>query len=180
MTALVEVSQDSNHWLGTYGPLQVVIWTTGDMSPAVQKRMIAGCKEMARRYRGERPAVISIFCPTLSGPPSAQTRMSIAAMVEAGSDTPSRVAVVYESQGFIAACALSVFSGIQTLLRPHHGYRLFTSVGEGLRWATEHLDEFRSGTLSIDLARMVIERQSKKVRNQLLAQTGAPNVETRP
>jgi hypothetical protein len=101
-------------------------------------------------------------------------------MVEAGSDVASRVAVVYESQGFIAACALSVFSGIQTLLRPHHGYRLFTSVGDGLRWATDELVDFRSGTLSNEAARMVIERQSKKVRNQLLAQTGAVVVESRP
>lgn len=180
MSVLVEVSQDATHWLGTYGPLQIVIWTTSEMSPLVHERMLGISKEMIRRNRGLRPAVLSITCPTLLKPPSSRSRRALAAMVDAGGDLVSRVAVVYEGQGFIASCALSVFSGIQLLVRPRHGYRFFTSIGEGLHWATADLDEFRSGAMRYEAARMTIERQSRRVRAQWLAHSGTVAGQPRP
>jgi hypothetical protein len=173
MSVLIEVSQDSNHWLGTYGPLQVVFWTTGEMSPEVCERMLKITKEMTRRSRGSRPAVLSITCQTLQRPPSSRSRHALAGLVEAGSDKVSRVAVVNEGQGFIAAVALSVFSGIQMLVRPRHGYRFFSTLGDALRWVTEDLEEFRSGALRYEAARVAIEHQSKRIRADWLAQCGA-------
>jgi hypothetical protein len=169
VSVLAEVSQDSNHWLGTYGPLQIVFWTTGEVSPEVCERMLKVAKEMTRRSRGSRPAVLSITCPTLQRPPSSRSRRTLAALVEAGSDRASRVAVVYEGQGFIASFALSVFAGIQMLVRPHHGYRFFGALGDALRWVTEDLPEFRSGALRYEAARLAIEGQSRRVRTQWLA-----------
>jgi hypothetical protein len=173
VTVLAEISQDSNHWLGTYGPLQIVIWTTLEIPPAVCERMLDVAREMTRRNKDSRPAVLSITCPTLQRPPSARSRQALARLVEAGSDLASRVAVVYEGRGFIASSFLSVFLGIQALVRPRHGYRLFNGIGDALRWVTEDIEEFRSGAIRFDAAWMTIERQSKQVRTHWLANSGA-------
>lgn len=173
VSTLIEVSQDSNHWLGTYGPLQVVFWMTGEMSPEVCGRMLEVAKEMNRRNRASRPAVLSIPCPTVRRPPSSRSRQALADLVTAGSDQVSRVAVVYEGRGAIATCALKVFSGLQILIGPPHGHRFFTSLGEALRWATEDLDEFRSGAIRYEAARVAIEGQNKRIRSQWLANSNA-------
>jgi hypothetical protein len=174
---LVEVSQDSNHWLGTYGPLQIVIWTTLEIPPEVCERILEVAKAMMQQNKDSRPAVLSITCPTLQGPPSLRSRQALAKLVEAGSDMASRVAVVYEGRGFIASCFLSVFLGIQMLVRPRHGYRFFNTIGDALRWVTEDMEEFRSGAIRFETAWLTIERQSKYVRTKWLANCGAP---TRP
>lgn len=181
MTVLIEMSQDSDHWLGTYGPLLLVFWTTGEMSPIVCERMLRITKETRRRLRGTRPAVLSITCQTLQRPPSARSRQALASLVEAGSDTVSRVAVVNEGQGFIAAVALSVFSGLQMLARPNHGYRFFSNVGDALRWVTKDLEDFGSGAIRYEAARTTIEHQSKRIRAEwLAAHGGAQTNSTRP
>jgi hypothetical protein len=167
VSVLVETSQDQDHWLGTFGPLIVVFWTTGEISPVVCERMIDVAREI-RRNTGSRPAVLSMTCPTVQRPPSSHSRRALASLLEAGSDRVSRVAVVYEGQGIIATCAMKVFAGIQLLVRPHHGHRFFNGIGDALRWVTEDLEEFRTGAIRYETARMTIERQNKRIRTQWL------------
>ena len=173
VSALVEISQDSNHWLGTYGPIQIVIWTTVEIPPAVCERMLEVAEQMARQNGGSRPAVLSITCLTFQKPPSSNSRRALAALVKTGSDKVSRVAVVYEGRGFILSSFLSVILGIQRLAQPRHGYRFFNAIGDALRWITEDLEEFRSGAIRYEAARMAVERQYKRVRTQWLANSAA-------
>jgi hypothetical protein len=180
VSALIEISQDSNHWLGTYGPIQIVIWTTVEIPTAVCERMLEVAEQMTRRNGGRRPAVLSITCPTLQRPPSSGSRRALAALVESGSDRASRVAVVYEGHGFILSSFLSVFLGIQMLVRPRHGYRFFNAIGDALRWITEDIEEFRSGAIRYEAARTAIERQSKRVRTQWLTNSAATAGQPRP
>lgn len=173
VSALVEISQDANHWLGAYGPLQVVFWTTGEIHSEVCERMLTYSKAAAKRDGGRRPAVLSIACQTFQRPPSSRSRRALAGLVEAGSDKVSRVAVVYEGQGLIATCVMSVFSGIQLLVRPRHGHRFFNATGDALRWVIEDLEEFRSGAFRYEAVRIAIERQSKRIRTQWLSNIDA-------
>lgn len=178
VSTLIEVSQDSNHWLGTYGPLQVVFWVTGEMSPEVCGRMLELAKEVNRRNRVSRPAVLSIPCQTVRRPPSLRSRQALADLITAGGDQVSRVAVAYEGRGVIATSVLKVMSGLQILVSPRHGHRFFSSIGDALRWVTEDLDEFRSGAIRYEAARMAIEGQNKRLRSQWLANSKPTAVAT--
>jgi hypothetical protein len=167
LSLLVEVSQDSNHWLGSFGPLVIVFWTR-DVDPEVCKRMAVYGRKLAERQRGGAIAVLSIASPTLQGPPSAAARRALATLVQDTGNCVSRIAVLREGRGFIVSIVSSVFLGIQMLVRPQHGYRFFNELGEAIRWVSEELDEFRSGAIRYEVTRMAIEHQSKRIINHWL------------
>lgn len=120
-------------------------------------------RKLAERQRGGAIAVLSIASPTLQGPPSAAARRALASLVQDTGNCVNRIAVLREGRGFIVSVVSSVFLGIQMLVRPQHGYRFFTELGEALRWVTEDLEDFRSGAMRYEAIRITVEQQSKRI-----------------
>lgn len=96
-------------------------------------------RQLAKASVGGRIVVVTVLSPDAGLLLTSEARKEAEALAKAGRELLLGLAQVVEGEGFLAAAARAVMSGIQLAVRAGHPVKVFGTLDEALPWVSELL-----------------------------------------
>lgn len=133
------LAQDADRTVATWGPILVVVWK-GTVTVAAAREIQFALRDLAASLPREDVALLTIV--EADAPmPSADARTALANILRFCADDIRCSCVVMEGDGFRAAAARSIATGLSLIARQPFPHRIFSTVHEGSRWVAQLLKQ---------------------------------------
>lgn len=126
--------------------LQIVIWdrvvtSRWRSAPTKQGLKLLGQQQRAltKTFDDRRIFALTIVGPRANMLLSGEARKEAEVLAKIGRETLISLALVVEGEGFIAATARAVISGVQLAVRNPYPTKVFSDVGDARPWMEERL-----------------------------------------
>lgn len=132
------VHDDEDLHILTWGAVLVNRWR---VTPSKAKLQLLGQhqRRLAEATVDRRILVVTVLSPGVGLLLTAEARKEAEAVAAAGREYLFALAQVVEGEGFIAAAARAVMSGVQLAVRAGYPVKVFGRVDEALPWVSDQL-----------------------------------------
>lgn len=130
------IKVDTNHCLGSCGPVLVLVWRRESTRSAVMDAMRA--VQALRALHPGGLGIIVVVEPT-AAPPSGEIRRALAETLGSLGPVVKRSALVHEGTGFRAAAVRAVVTGLSAIAQQPYPHQVFDSVDLAATWVMQGL-----------------------------------------
>jgi hypothetical protein len=134
---LNEIQRDSNHVVLSYSNVLLVLWQ-GRQDPLVCDRLYDLAVDLANKTGTGKVAAISIIQANTSAP-SPAARTALMRLHEDREQVIHRSALVFPSDGFLAAIVRSIVLSLRQRASRSKGHEVFQRIDKAIHWATADL-----------------------------------------